>query len=105
MISYIYVLNTHGEPYSTGSLVECTGYTGRHWMGLLLLVLVYYSLGVGVQLPVGKYISYSRGYLVVSIWCKVGYLVGAVPVAVCLYAPVSPLYVNKNKHYSIQVYM
>jgi ubiquinol-cytochrome c reductase cytochrome b subunit len=90
MISYIYVLNTHGEPYSTGSLVECTGYTGRHWMGLLLLVLVYYSLGVGVQLPVGKYISYSRGYLVVSIWCKVGYLVGAVPVAVCLYAHYTP---------------
>ena len=77
MISFIYVWNIYGEPYNPSSLVECTGYTGKYFMVSLLSVLVFYSLWVGIQLPVGKYISYSRGYLMVSIWCKIGYIYSA----------------------------
>jgi quinol-cytochrome oxidoreductase complex cytochrome b subunit len=68
MISHIYVLNIHGEPYNTSSLVECTGYTGKYSLVPLLSILVYYSLGVGVQLPVGKYISYARCNIPVSLY-------------------------------------
>ena len=60
MISYIYVYNIHGEPYNTSSLVECTGYTGKYSLVPLLSIQVFYSLWEGVQLPVGKYISYAR---------------------------------------------
>ena len=73
MISFTWVLNTYGEPYSPSSLAGCTGYTGKYFTWSLLSVLVFYLLWIGVQLPQGEYISYGRGYLMVSIWCKVGY--------------------------------
>ena len=73
MISFTWVLNTYGEPYSPSSLAGCTGYTGKYFTWSLLSVLVFYLLWIGVQLPQGEYVSYGRGYLMVSIWCKVGY--------------------------------
>ena len=71
MISYMYVLNTYGEPYNTSSLVECTGYTGKYFLESLLCILVFYLQCMGVQLPVVKYILYSRSYLLVSVECSV----------------------------------
>ena len=68
MISYIYVYNIHGEPYNTSSLVECTGYTGKYSLVPLLSIQVFYSLWEGVQLPVGKYISYARCTILVSLY-------------------------------------
>ena len=73
MISYVYVLNTYGEPCSTSSLYGCTGYTGKYYTWFLLSVLVFYYLWMGVQLPQGEYISYGRSYLLMSIWCGIGY--------------------------------
>ena len=73
MISYIYVLNTYGEACIPSSLVGSTVHTGKYYTWYLLSVSVLYSLWIGVQLPQGEYISYGRGYLVVSIWCRVGY--------------------------------
>ena len=73
MISYTWVWYIYGELYNTSSLLECTGYTGKYFMISILYVLVFYSLSIGIQLPVGKYISYSRGYLMVSIWCNICY--------------------------------
>ena len=71
MIYYILGGSINGEPYNTSSLVECTGYTGKYFLESLLYILVLYYIGIGIQLPVGKYISYSHGYLMVSIECKV----------------------------------
>ena len=71
MIYYILGGSINGEPYNTSSLVECTGYTGKYFLESLLYILVFYCTGIGIQLPVGKYISYSHGYLMVSIECKV----------------------------------
>jgi len=73
MISYVYVLNTYGEPCSTSSLCGCTGYTGKYYTWSLLSVLVFYYLWIGVQLPQGEYISYGRSILLVSMWCSTGY--------------------------------
>jgi ubiquinol-cytochrome c reductase cytochrome b subunit len=73
MISYICVLNVYGEACVSSSLVGSTVYTGRYCIWCLLLVSVLYSLWIGVQLPQGEYISYGRGYLVVTIWYRVGY--------------------------------
>ena len=73
MVSLIYVLNTYGEPYSPSYHAGCTGHTGKYSIWFLLSVLVIYLLWIGVQLPQGEYISYGRGYLMVSIWCKICY--------------------------------
>ena len=73
MISYVYVLNTYGEPCSTSSLCGCTGYTGKYYTWSLLSVLVFYYLWIGVQLPQGEYISYGRSVPLVSTWCGLGY--------------------------------
>ena len=72
MISYVYTGDIYGEPYSPSTLVGVSGYTGRYSVWFLLSVLVYYMLWVGVQLPQGKYVSYSRGYMVVTVWYGVG---------------------------------
>merc|ERR1712039_348495 len=64
MISCILVWCIYGELYSTSPLVGCMGYTGRYFVISILCALVFYSLSIGIQLPVGKYISYGRGYLV-----------------------------------------
>jgi len=63
MISWMWVLNTYGEPYNTSSLVECTGYTGKYFLESLWGIQVFYLQCVGVQLPVVKYILYGRGYI------------------------------------------
>ena len=74
MISYILGTHLYGEPYSTrGNTVGYPGYTGRYTMVLLVSLVVYYSLWIGVQLPQGRYVSYSRGYILVSIGCNIGY--------------------------------
>mgnify|MGYP001299392254 CR=1 FL=1 len=74
MISYILGTYLYGEPYSTSSnTVVYPGYTGRYTMVLLVSLVVYYSLWIGVQLPQGRYVSYSRGYILVSLGCNIGY--------------------------------
>ena len=73
MISCIYILSIYGEPYSSSGYIGVTGYTGRYLVWFLVSILVCYYLWVGVQLPQGKYVSYGRGYLVVSVWCNIGY--------------------------------
>ena len=60
MISYVWVYSVHGEVGSTGSLVECTGYTGRYFLESLVLAWDTGYCTVGVQLPVGGYMYYSR---------------------------------------------
>ena len=85
MISYVYVLNTYGEPCSTSSLCGCTGYTGKYYTWSLLSVLVFYYLWIGVQLPQGEYISYGRSTLLVSIWCGLGYSTGGEEGIVLMY--------------------
>ena len=67
MISCIYILSIYGEPYSSSGYIGVTGYTGRYLVWFLVSILVCYYLWVGVQLPQGKYVSYGRGYLVVSV--------------------------------------
>ena len=78
MVSLTPVLNTYGEPYNPSPLAGCTGYTGKYSIWFLLSVLALYLLWIGVQLPQGEYISYGRGYLMVSIWCKIGYIYGLI---------------------------
>ena len=74
MISYILGTQLYGEPYSTGgNTVGYPGYTGRYTMVLLVSLVIYYSLWLGVQLPQGMYVSYGRGYILVSIGCNMGY--------------------------------
>ena len=77
MISYTLGTNIYGEPYNTSTLAGCPGYTGKYTMVFLLSVVVFYSLWIGVQLPQGKYISYGRGYIMVSIGCNIGYTPGS----------------------------
>lgn len=86
MIYYILGGSINGEPYNTSSLVECTGYTGKYFLESLLYILVLYYIGIGIQLPVGKYISYSHGYLMVSIVCEVS-LVYMISIYTALYFP------------------
>ena len=74
MISYILGTQLYGEPYSSGgNTVGYPGYTGRYTMVLLVYLVIYYSLWIGVQLPQGMYVSYGRGYILVSIGCNMGY--------------------------------
>jgi hypothetical protein len=74
MIAWVIAGNIYGEPYSTGGYtLGYPGYTGRYTMVFLLSLVVYYSLWIGVQLPQGIYVSYSRGYILVSIGCNIGY--------------------------------
>ena len=75
MISYILGTQLYGEPYSTrGNTVGYSGnYTGRYTMVLLVSVLVWYGLWIGVQLPQGMYVSYGRGYILVTVGCNIGY--------------------------------
>ena len=78
MISYTLGTNIYGEPYNTsGSLAGCPGYTGKYTLVFLLSLGVFYSLWIGVQLPQGIYISYGRGYIMVSIGCNIGYTPGS----------------------------
>ena len=86
MISYILGTYLYGEPYSTSSnTVVYPGYTGRYTMVLLVSLVVYYSLWIGVQLPQGRYVSYSRGYILVSLGCNIGYTpVPLIPTAIQL---------------------
>ena len=79
MISYTLGTNIYGEPYNTSTLAGCPGYTGKYTMVFLLSVVVFYSLWIGVQLPQGIYISYGRGYIMVSIGCNIGYSPWLVP--------------------------
>lgn len=46
-------------------------------MVFLVSLVVYYSLWIGVQLPQGKYVSYSRGYILVSLASNIGYTTGS----------------------------
>ena len=71
MFSFIYVLNIYGEPYNPSSLIKCPSYTGKYFIWFLLFVIEFYFLWIGVQLPQEKYISYGRGYLMVSILGKI----------------------------------
>lgn len=71
MISYMCVCNVYGEPYSASSLVGCMGYTGRYFLVSLLSIQVFYSLWEGVQLPVGKYISYARCTILISLYYSI----------------------------------
>ena len=71
MFSFIYVLNIYGEPYNPSSLIKCPGYTGKYFIWFLGFLMVFYFLWIGVQLPQEKYISYGRGYLMVSILGKI----------------------------------
>tara|TARA_B100000767_G_C19659683_1_gene490408 strand:+ start:248 stop:631 length:384 start_codon:yes stop_codon:yes gene_type:complete len=74
MIAWVIAGNIYGESYSTsGYTVGYPGYTGRYTMVFLLVLVVYYSLWIGVQLPQGIYVSYGRGYILVSIGCNIGY--------------------------------
>ena len=93
MISYILGTYLYGEPYSTSSnTVVYPGYTGRYTMVLLVSLVVYYSLWIGVQLPQGRYVSYSRGYILVSLGCNIGYTPVPLPpyLPVPLYSPLFP---------------
>lgn len=73
MIAWVIAGNIYGESYSaSGCTVGYPGYTGRYTVVFLLVLVVYYSLWIGVQLPQGIYVSYGRGYILVSIGCGIG---------------------------------
>ena len=75
MISYILGTQVQGEPYYTStSTVGCPGYTGRYTMVLLLAIGILYSLWIGVQLPQGTYLSYTRIYTPTTIVSTLGYI-------------------------------
>jgi ubiquinol-cytochrome c reductase cytochrome b subunit len=74
MISYTLGVGIYGEPYSTGTLVGCPGYTGRYSLVSLLVLVWVYSLWVGVQLPRARYLSYGRYHILVSLGYHTGYI-------------------------------
>jgi quinol-cytochrome oxidoreductase complex cytochrome b subunit len=74
MVSYTLGAGTYGEPYSTGPL-EGGHLPAPRYQGVFLLSLVVlYSLWAGAQLPQGRYVSYGRGYILVSLGCNIGYI-------------------------------
>lgn len=42
-------------------------------MVLLVYLVIGYGLWIGVQLPQGMYVSYGRGYILVTVGCNIGY--------------------------------
>ena len=73
LVGLVLGVNIYGEPYSTGTLPAAPGYTGRYLVVFLLSLGYCYSLYTGVQLPRGAWVSYGRGYILVSVWCTTGY--------------------------------
>ena len=80
LVALVLGVNIYGEPYSTGTLPAAPGYTGRYLVVFLLSLGYCYSLYTGVQLPRGAWVSYGRGYILVSVWCTTGYTTGPLPV-------------------------
>ena len=74
MASWVVGTGVYGEPYYTSPGTSgWSGYTGRYTMVLVLALGMVYQVWVGVQLPQGRYISYTRCYPVGTLGCSIGY--------------------------------
>ena len=67
IFSFILSINIYGESYNPNQLIKCSSYIGKYFINIIIIV-GFYFLWIGLQLPQEKFISYVRILLFIFIY-------------------------------------
>ena len=67
IFSFILSFNIYGESYNPNQLIKCSSYIGKYFINIIIIV-GFYFLWMGLQLPQEKFISYVRILSFISLY-------------------------------------